>query len=105
MSRQRVWYPPAGPTGMTIRPPIANCSISGGGTSVGDAVTVAGLRLGQVGAISLESDGRVKTKLLIEEGVVLTQDCSVEIRGVGLVDEKYIHSIKYSICRQAWRDK
>ena len=62
-----------------------------GGLSVGDAVTVAGLRLGQVGAISLESDGRVKTKLLIEEGVVLKQDCSVEVRGVGLVDEKYIH--------------
>lgn len=62
-----------------------------GGLSVGDAVNVAGLRLGQVGSISLEADGRVKTKLLIEEGVVLRQDCLVEIRGVGLVDEKYIH--------------
>jgi phospholipid/cholesterol/gamma-HCH transport system substrate-binding protein len=62
-----------------------------GGLSVGDAINVAGLRLGQVGSISLEADGRVKTKLLIEEGVVLKQDCLVEIRGVGLVDEKYIH--------------
>jgi phospholipid/cholesterol/gamma-HCH transport system substrate-binding protein len=62
-----------------------------GGLSVGDAVTVAGLKLGQVGSISLEPDGRVKTRLLIEEGVVLKQDCSVEVRGVGLVDEKYIH--------------
>lgn len=62
-----------------------------GRLSVGDAVTVAGLKLGQVGSISLEPDGRVKTRLLIEEGVVLKQDCSVEVRGVGLVDEKYIH--------------
>ncbi len=30
--RQSVWYPPGGPTGITIRPSSASCSSSGGGT-------------------------------------------------------------------------
>jgi phospholipid/cholesterol/gamma-HCH transport system substrate-binding protein len=61
-----------------------------GGLSEGDPVTVSGLELGKVGAISLE-DGKVRTEILIEQGVVLRSDLSVEIQSMGLMGEKYIH--------------
>lgn len=61
-----------------------------GGLEVGDPVNIFGLELGKVGSISLE-DGRVRADLLIQEGVVLRSDCSVEIRSIGLMGEKYIH--------------
>jgi phospholipid/cholesterol/gamma-HCH transport system substrate-binding protein len=61
-----------------------------GGLSPGDPVTVAGLELGKVGVIVLE-DGRVRADLLIEEEVVLKQDCSVEIQSIGLMGEKFIY--------------
>jgi phospholipid/cholesterol/gamma-HCH transport system substrate-binding protein len=61
-----------------------------GGLSEGDPVTIAGLEMGEVEAISLE-EGRVKTDLLIEQGVVLRSDLSVEIQSIGLMGEKYIH--------------
>jgi phospholipid/cholesterol/gamma-HCH transport system substrate-binding protein len=61
-----------------------------GGLSVGDPVAVSGLELGEVGLISLE-EGRVKTDLMIEQEVVLRQDCSVEIRSIGLMGEKYVY--------------
>ena len=61
-----------------------------GGLSVGDPVTISGLELGKVGSISLDS-GRVKTELLIEQGVTLRTDLSVEIQSIGLMGEKYIH--------------
>ena len=62
-----------------------------GGLGEGDPVTVSGLELGKVGVIVLEEDGRVKTDLLIEEGAVLRDDLSVEIRSIGLMGEKYIY--------------
>jgi phospholipid/cholesterol/gamma-HCH transport system substrate-binding protein len=61
-----------------------------GGLAEGDPVAVSGLELGKVSAISLEG-GRVKTEILIEEGVVLRKDCSIEIRSIGLMGEKYIY--------------
>ena len=61
-----------------------------GGLSAGDPVAVSGLEMGEVGLISLE-EGRVKTDLLIEQEVVLRQDCSVEIRSIGLMGEKYVY--------------
>lgn len=61
-----------------------------GGLSQGDPVTVSGLKLGKVSSISLE-DGRVRTELLIEHGVVLRSDLSVEIQSIGLMGEKYVH--------------
>jgi phospholipid/cholesterol/gamma-HCH transport system substrate-binding protein len=61
-----------------------------GGLAVGDPVTVSGLELGKVGAVSLDN-GRVKTKLLIEQGVKLRTDLSVEIQSIGLMGEKDIH--------------
>ncbi len=61
-----------------------------GGLSEGDPVTVSGLELGKVGSIFLE-DGRVRTELLIEQGVTLRSDLSVEIQSIGLMGEKYIH--------------
>jgi phospholipid/cholesterol/gamma-HCH transport system substrate-binding protein len=61
-----------------------------GGLSAGDPVAVSGLEMGKVGLISLE-EGRVKTDLLIEQEVVLRQDCSVEIRSIGLMGEKYVY--------------
>jgi phospholipid/cholesterol/gamma-HCH transport system substrate-binding protein len=61
-----------------------------GGLSAGDPVTVAGLEMGKVGSISLEN-GRVKTEILMEQGVVLRSDLSVEIESIGLMGEKFIH--------------
>jgi phospholipid/cholesterol/gamma-HCH transport system substrate-binding protein len=61
-----------------------------GGLSEGDPVTVSGLELGKVSAIFLE-DGRVRTELLIEQGVMLRSDLTVEIQSIGLMGEKYIH--------------
>ncbi len=61
-----------------------------GGLEVGDPVDVSGLELGKVGKITLEN-GRVRADLLIQQGVVLRKDCSVEIRSIGLMGEKYIH--------------
>jgi len=61
-----------------------------GGLEVGDPVDVSGLELGKVGSITLEG-GRVRTDLLIQAGVVLREDCTVEIRSIGLMGEKYIH--------------
>jgi phospholipid/cholesterol/gamma-HCH transport system substrate-binding protein len=61
-----------------------------GGLSEGDPVTISGLELGKVNSILLE-DGRVRTDLLIEQGVVLRSDLSVEIQSIGLMGEKYIH--------------
>jgi phospholipid/cholesterol/gamma-HCH transport system substrate-binding protein len=61
-----------------------------GGLTAGDPVTVSGLEMGKVSGISLEGS-RVRTELLIEEEVVLREDCTVEIRSIGLMGEKYIH--------------
>jgi phospholipid/cholesterol/gamma-HCH transport system substrate-binding protein len=61
-----------------------------GGLSEGDPVAISGLELGKVSAISLES-GRVRTDIVLEEGIVLRSDLSVEIRSIGLMGEKYIH--------------
>jgi phospholipid/cholesterol/gamma-HCH transport system substrate-binding protein len=61
-----------------------------GGLSAGDPVAVSGLEMGKVGFIALE-EGRVKTELLIEQEVVLREDCSVEIRSIGLMGEKYVY--------------
>jgi len=61
-----------------------------GGLSEGDPVTVSGLSLGKVSSIFLE-DGRVRTELFIEQGVVLRSDLSVKIQSIGLMGEKYVH--------------
>ena len=61
-----------------------------GGLSEGDPVTVSGLEMGKVNSISLE-DAKVRTDLLIEQGVVLRSDLSVEIQSFGMMGEKYIH--------------
>jgi phospholipid/cholesterol/gamma-HCH transport system substrate-binding protein len=61
-----------------------------GGLSSGDPVTISGLKMGKVNTISRE-EGRVMTELLIEEEVVLREDCSVEIRSIGLMGEKFIY--------------
>jgi phospholipid/cholesterol/gamma-HCH transport system substrate-binding protein len=61
-----------------------------GGLSAGDPVAVSGLEMGKVGFISLEED-RVRTDLLIEQEVVLREDCAVEIRSIGLMGEKYVY--------------
>lgn len=61
-----------------------------GGLSVGDPVAVSGVEMGKVGSISLK-DGRVTTDLLIEDEVVLRDDCSVEIRSIGLMGEKFVY--------------
>jgi phospholipid/cholesterol/gamma-HCH transport system substrate-binding protein len=61
-----------------------------GGLSPGDPVMVSGLELGKVNLISLE-DGRVRTDLLIDEEVVLREGCSIEIRSIGLMGEKYLY--------------
>jgi len=60
-----------------------------GGLEAGDPVTVSGVSSGEVGAVTLEH-GRVRTELLIGEGVKIFDDCSVEILTIGLMGEKYI---------------
>jgi phospholipid/cholesterol/gamma-HCH transport system substrate-binding protein len=60
-----------------------------GGLDPGDPVMVSGVDAGEVGAVILEP-GRVRTELLIAEGVSLFDDCSVQILTVGLMGEKYI---------------
>ena len=60
-----------------------------GGLDPGDPVTVSGVNAGEVGKVILEP-GRVKTDLLIEEGITLFDDCRVQIFTIGLMGEKYI---------------
>lgn len=61
-----------------------------GGLEVGDPVNISGFELGKVASIALEG-GEVRADLQIQQGVVLRSDCSVEIRSVGLMGEKYVH--------------
>jgi phospholipid/cholesterol/gamma-HCH transport system substrate-binding protein len=63
-----------------------------GGLNTGDPVTVAGLEMGKVGTLVFEN-GRVRADLLLEERVALKADCSVEIRSVGLMGEKFIYIV------------
>jgi phospholipid/cholesterol/gamma-HCH transport system substrate-binding protein len=63
-----------------------------GGLNPGDPVTIAGLEMGKVGPMAFEAD-RVKTELLLQQGVTLKQDCSVEIRSIGLMGEKFIYIV------------
>jgi phospholipid/cholesterol/gamma-HCH transport system substrate-binding protein len=60
-----------------------------GGLEHGDPITVSGVDAGEVGSVTLEP-GRVKTELLIDEGVTLYDDCSVQILTIGLMGEKYV---------------
>ncbi len=60
-----------------------------GGLEAGDPITVAGVSSGEVKAVILEP-GRVKTEMLIAEGVTLFDDCSVQILTIGLMGEKYV---------------
>jgi phospholipid/cholesterol/gamma-HCH transport system substrate-binding protein len=61
-----------------------------GGLNPGDPVTIAGLEMGKVGAITLEGS-RVKADLLIDEKARLKRDCSIEIRSIGLMGEKFVY--------------
>lgn len=61
-----------------------------GGLNPGDPVTVAGLEMGKVGTIALEGD-RVRADLLIDEKARLKRDCSIEIRSIGLMGEKFVY--------------
>jgi phospholipid/cholesterol/gamma-HCH transport system substrate-binding protein len=63
-----------------------------GGLSKGDAVAVAGLEMGEVGEMVFEN-GRVKTELRLEPGVALRSDCSIEVRSVGLMGEKFVYVV------------
>jgi phospholipid/cholesterol/gamma-HCH transport system substrate-binding protein len=63
-----------------------------GGLNSGDPVTVAGLEMGKVGAMTFEG-GRVKADLLLEPRAVLKTDCSVEIRSIGLMGEKFVYIV------------
>jgi phospholipid/cholesterol/gamma-HCH transport system substrate-binding protein len=61
-----------------------------GGLSVGDPVTVSGLKMGRVNSIALDG-GRVKVGILIRQGVVLRSDLEVQIQSIGLMGERFIH--------------
>jgi phospholipid/cholesterol/gamma-HCH transport system substrate-binding protein len=63
-----------------------------GGLNAGDPVTVAGLEMGKVGTMVFEG-GRVRADLLLEERVALKADCSVEIRSIGLMGEKFVYIV------------
>jgi phospholipid/cholesterol/gamma-HCH transport system substrate-binding protein len=60
-----------------------------GGLDPGDPITVSGVSSGEVGTVVLEP-GRVRTDLLISDGVTLFDDCSVQILTIGLMGEKYV---------------
>jgi phospholipid/cholesterol/gamma-HCH transport system substrate-binding protein len=61
-----------------------------GGLSAGDGVSVSGVDMGKVARITLGT-GYVTIDLLLDERVTLRQDCSIEIRSVGLMGERYIY--------------
>jgi phospholipid/cholesterol/gamma-HCH transport system substrate-binding protein len=63
-----------------------------GGLNPGDPVTVAGLEMGKVGPMAFEGN-RVKTSLLLDPKITLRQDCSVKIRSVGLMGEKFVYIV------------
>lgn len=63
-----------------------------GGLNTGDPVTVAGLEMGKVGSMVFE-DGRVKVEILLESKATLRTDCSVEIRSIGLMGEKFVYIV------------
>jgi phospholipid/cholesterol/gamma-HCH transport system substrate-binding protein len=63
-----------------------------GGLNTGDPVTVSGLEMGKVGGMAFEN-GRVKVDMLLEPRATLRADCSVEIRSIGLMGEKFIYIV------------
>ena len=63
-----------------------------GGLNTGDPVTVSGLEMGKVGGMTFEN-GRVKVDMLVEPRATLRADCSVEIRSIGLMGEKFIYIV------------
>ena len=60
-----------------------------GGLSQSDEVQVNGLRKGNVSTVNLNGD-HVIVDLALSSDVVLTRDCTVSIRNVGLMGEKVI---------------
>lgn len=63
-----------------------------GGLNVGDPVTVAGLEMGKVGSMSFDA-GRVRVGILLEPRATIKSDCSVEIRSIGLMGEKFVYIV------------
>lgn len=63
-----------------------------GGLASGDPVAVAGLEMGEVGKMAFEN-GRVRTEMLLEPGITLLSDCSVEVRSIGLMGEKFVYVV------------
>jgi phospholipid/cholesterol/gamma-HCH transport system substrate-binding protein len=53
-------------------------------------VRVAGVRVGEVESIQLQSDGRARVRLEIDEDVDLRQGASAQISALGLLGEKYV---------------
>ncbi|MGD9141217.1 MAG: MlaD family protein [bacterium] len=60
-----------------------------GGLDPGDPVTVSGVDGGEVASVILEP-GRVRTELMLGEGITLFDDARVEILTIGLMGEKYV---------------
>lgn len=60
-----------------------------GGLSQSDEIQVNGLRKGNVSRVDLHGD-RVIVDLALSSDIVLTRDCTVSIRNVGLMGEKVI---------------
>lgn len=60
-----------------------------GTLSVGDRVTVSGVRKGKVDALHLTDNG-VLVDLLIYQGVTLHKDAAIRIRNMGVMGERYI---------------
>jgi phospholipid/cholesterol/gamma-HCH transport system substrate-binding protein len=60
-----------------------------GGLGASDEVQVNGIRKGSVSSIALAGD-HVVVQLALERDIVLTRDCRVSIRNVGLMGEKVI---------------
>jgi phospholipid/cholesterol/gamma-HCH transport system substrate-binding protein len=60
-----------------------------GGLAASDEVQVNGLRKGEVLSMRLEGD-HVRVELNLERDIVLTHDCRVAIRSIGMMGEKVI---------------
>ncbi|RUM60002.1 MAG: MCE family protein [Persephonella sp.] len=62
-----------------------------GGLSKGADIQVKGVKAGKVEDITIDKDGKVKVKLLIDKRIPIYKNAKVYIRTLGLMGDKYVY--------------
>ena len=61
------------------------------GLRKGSEVQIKGVKAGRVDEITIDENGKVKVKILVDEKFPLYKDAKVYIRTLGLMGDKYIY--------------